>query len=177
MRYLQILWCGCARIHHWLKLPFSQTNSQHRPMTSHHGRLAAFQAFHSIGELNIRARQPLGPPTHVACQINIIARRQAQNSPRSERLSLTGRPLRRTILMDFYIVSKPPRLHDTCGPTRNTREELVSQILNPFQDVSIYSSLIVPFLRTALVAVRTRCPLTSWKPDRALLAIKDSESV
>ena len=79
--------------------------------------------------------------------------------------------------MDFYIVSKPPRLHDTCGPTRNTWEELVSQILNPFQDVSTYSSLVAPFLHTALVAVRTRWPLTSWKPDRAPLAIEDSETV
>ena len=106
---------------------------------------------------DIRARQPLGPPTHVACITNIIiAHRQAQNSPRPKRKAYQEVAPRHNSSGVLYC-KQSPRLQESFDPTR-----IVS--ISPSQDVLIESVDMVPFVCSTLFAMRSGCSLASWKP-------------
>lgn len=112
--------------------------------------------------MNIRAKQPLGPSMHVASwKRNIIAHRQAQNSPRPKRKAYPIVGSGGQCEWDFYIASS---LH-ACMKGLSKREALVClEIVEKFK--MYFSKALSWFLFSALLC--SQCALSVHLPRGSL---------
>ena len=114
-----------------------------------------------------------------ACRVyknSIIAHRQAQNSPRSKRKAYEEEIPSHNSNGILYC-KQPPRLHESFDLTRKAHVKPFSSNLEQSQDVPVLqSSVVVPFLCSAMLTVYSWSSLGSQEPRRARCCVTDSNT-